>query len=164
MWWLALDYEAIMAALTGLMAGVVISSHSAAPATNNRQLVIPAGLSNECRTDARVNGHVFSMLLDTGATGRMTFGRNHARDLGFDPARLAYSYTYGSANGDGHLARVRLREFRLASFVIHDVEAEITDAPQSAPLLGLDVLHRLSLQLKDGNCILTLPAAMPVSN
>ena len=34
---------------------------------------------------------------------------------------------------------VRLREFRLGSFVMHDVPAGITEAPQDAPLVNVEI-------------------------
>jgi clan AA aspartic protease (TIGR02281 family) len=157
MWWLAIDYEAIIAVLSGMVAGAVIAGHSQAPQANGRQVVIPVGSSNECQSDLRANNHQFRVLLDSGATGHLTFGRNHARDLGFEPERLSYSHTYTSANGDGRYASIRLREVRLSSFVMRDVPAEITDAPQSEPLLGLEILHTLNFHLTDGYCLLTLP-------
>ena len=45
-----------------------------------------------------------------------------------------------------------MREFRLDSFVLRNVPADITDAPQSEPLLGIVILRRLNLRLRDGNC------------
>jgi clan AA aspartic protease (TIGR02281 family) len=159
-WWLAIDYEAIIAALSGAIAGAVIVSHAQAPQapqTSERQVVIPVGSSNECESDLRANDHEFRVLLDSGATGHLTFGRNHARDLGFDPERLSYSHTYTSANGPGRYATVRLREVRLSGLVMRNVPAEITDASQGEPLLGLEILHALNFHLTKGYCLLTVP-------
>jgi len=119
------------------------------------RLVIPGDAYGQCRVAARVNGEVFRSLLDTGDSGHLTFGRNHSARLGFDSAKLSFSHSYGSANGVGHYARVRVREFRLETFVLRDVPADITDAPQSEPLLGIEILRRLNLKLKDGNCELS---------
>lgn len=123
-----------------------------------RRLVIPGDGYGSCYVAARANGALFDhMLLDTGAAGRIVFGRNHAAELGYDPAALTYSQVYGSANGYGREAVIRLREFRLGSFVMHDVPASITEAPQDAPLVGVEILHRLNLRLVGGNCELRLP-------
>ena len=93
------------------------------------------------------------------ASGALTFGRNHAEQLGLEPSKLNFDHSYRSANGEGHYASIRLREFRLDTFILRNVEADITQAPQSVPLLGVELLHRLHLHLKDGNCILTVPRA-----
>jgi clan AA aspartic protease (TIGR02281 family) len=119
------------------------------------QLVIPGDAHGQCHIAARVNGVPFHGLLDSGASPHLTFGRNDAVQLGFDPAKLSYSYRYSSANGIGHYARVQVREFRLESFVLRDIPVAITDAPQSQPLIGSAVLHRLNFRLKDGNCELS---------
>jgi clan AA aspartic protease (TIGR02281 family) len=122
----------------------------------DRRLVVPGDVYGQCYVAAHINGSLYgSLLLDSGASGHLTFGRNHAAQLGFDPAKLAYSYRYGSANGIGHYASIRVREFRLESFVMHDVPAEITEASQQAPLLGIDILRHLNLHLRDGKCELS---------
>lgn len=126
--------------------------------SGGRRLVIPSDANGSCYVAARVNGALFDhMLIDTGASGRLVFGRNHAARLGFDPATLAYSESYGSANGVGQEAIIRVREFRLGSFVLRDVPAAITAAPQDAPLLNVEILHRLDLRLSGGYCELRLP-------
>jgi predicted aspartyl protease len=97
------------------------------------------------------------MLIDTDASGRLVFGRNHTARLGFDPAALVCGESYSSANGVGQEASVRVREFRLGSFVLRDVPAAITAAPQDVPLLNVEILHHLDLRLSGGNCELRLP-------
>ena len=127
--------------------------------TDGREIVALGSWGKGCYVEARSNGQIFPMLLDTGASGTLTFGRNHAERLGFDPSKLDFDHSYRSANGEGYYATIRLREFRLDTFIMRDVEADITQAPQSVPLLGVELLHRLHLHLKDGNCILTVPRA-----
>jgi clan AA aspartic protease (TIGR02281 family) len=155
MWWLA-----IIAAL-GLLGVLALASEP----DGREQLVIAADAWNQCsHVEARVNGHVFKNgLLDTGAAGHLLFGSNHARDLGFDPAKLSYDHRYDSANGEGRYALVRVREFQLGSFVARDLPAKITAAPQNFVLVGIDLLRSLNLQLKDGHCLLTLPPASEVT-
>jgi clan AA aspartic protease (TIGR02281 family) len=123
---------------------------------DGREIVVSGSWDKGCYVEARSNGQVFRMLLDTGASGALTFGRNHAEQLGLDPSKLNFDHGYRSANGEGHYASVRLREFQLDTFIMRNVEADITEAPQSVPLLGVGLLHRLHLHLKDGNCILTV--------
>jgi clan AA aspartic protease (TIGR02281 family) len=122
-------------------------------------LTIPVGSYNQCETDISANNHTFHALLDSGANGHLTFGRNHAKALGFNPDSLSYSYTYGSANGTGHLAKVTLREVRIGNWSLRDVPAEITQAEQSEVLVGLEILHPLNFRLSGGACHLQLPQA-----
>jgi clan AA aspartic protease (TIGR02281 family) len=156
--------RAIVGTLTGaLLGGMALISHlgggSADPAGvdppsgTGHRIVVAGDAYGQCHVAAVINGLLFrSLLLDSGAAGHLTFGRNHAAQLGFDPAKLTYDRRYGSANGVGHYASVRVREFRLDSFVLRDVPADITAAPQDEPLLGIDVLRRLNFRLKDGSC------------
>ena len=109
----------------------------------------------QCRADARVNGAwVRHMLLDSGASGTLIFGSNHAAQLGFDPRRLSYDGTYNSANGSGREASVRIRELRLFdnAFVLRDVPAVITEARQDEGLVGIEILRRVNFHLTAGNC------------
>jgi len=124
---------------------------------NGREIVATGSWGKGCYVVANINGKVFRLLLDTGASGTVTFGRNHAEQLGIESSGLNFDHSYTSANGEGHYAKIRLRELRLSSFTLRDVDADITQAPQSVPLLGVELLHLLHLHLKDGNCILTVP-------
>lgn len=123
-----------------------------------QRLVIAGDARGQCHVAARVNDALIpGLLIDSGASGYITFGRNHAPQLGFDPVKLAYRYSYSSANGVGREARKRVREFRLESFVMREVPVAITDVAQSEPLLGIEILRRLNLRLTGGNCELSWP-------
>ena len=151
----------LAAALVG--SGLLVSQSSARCRSHRRaadgsgigqRLVIPSDARGHCYVAARVNGALFgSLMLDSGASGHITFGRNHATQLGFDPAKLSSPQVLGQ--------RCRpLRErpgtgISPRSSVMRDVPANITDAPQSQPLIGTAVLHHLNFRLKDGNCELS---------
>jgi clan AA aspartic protease (TIGR02281 family) len=125
---------------------------------NGGEIVASGSPSNGCYIEARANGEVFRFLLDTGASGALTFGANHAKRLGVDMSTVNFDRNFDTANGVGKGASVRVREFRIGdTFVVRDVRADITQAAQSVPLLGVELLHRLNLRLKDGKCILTVP-------
>jgi clan AA aspartic protease (TIGR02281 family) len=129
-----------------------------APRGSGQWLVIAGDAHGQCHVAARVNGSLFPRLvIDSGASGFITFGRNHAAQLGFDPTKLTYRYSYSSANGVGRAAKERVREFRLESFVLHEVPVSITDVAQSEPLLGIEILRRLNLRLTGGDCELSWP-------
>jgi clan AA aspartic protease (TIGR02281 family) len=137
----------------------IVTGGGGHPGGGGHRLLIPADAHGSCYVSASVNGALFNhMLLDSGAAGdHLVFGRNHAARLGFDPDTLSYDDTYGSANGTGHEAVVTLREFRIGSFVLHDVPAAITEKALFAPLVSVGILHRLALRLIDGHCELRLP-------
>jgi clan AA aspartic protease (TIGR02281 family) len=134
------------------------------PKSGGEEITVPASAFNQCWIDARTTGPagrsaVLDYLRDTGASGWLTLGRNHAAALGIDTGGLSYSSRYSSANGEGRETFVSLNEFRFHSFVLRDVRAAVTQVDQDMPLLGIEILHRLNLQLKDGNCILTVPSS-----
>jgi clan AA aspartic protease (TIGR02281 family) len=116
----------------------------------------------QCYVIGTVNGGSagpasFTFLIDTGASD-VSFGKNDAKKLGFDPAKLSFDQTYSSANGIGHQAAVTLPELRLGGVVVaRNVEASIVNADMSRPLLGASILKTLHLQYSQGNCELTLP-------
>jgi clan AA aspartic protease (TIGR02281 family) len=160
MWWeipMLINWDAVATALGGALLGAWLASSPAGGNVNGRQLVIPASAGHECHAELEANGHTFSFLMDTGATGHMIFGSNQASDLGLDPERLHFTQSYSSANGDGHYARIRVRQVRLSNLVWHNVPADITEAPQAQPILGLEILHALNFQLRNGDCVVTLP-------
>jgi clan AA aspartic protease (TIGR02281 family) len=129
-------------------------------ATSGRELTIPVGYYNQCEYDITANGHVFQKsVFDSGAAGHLTFGKNHARDLGFDPGKLSYSHTYGSANGVGHEAKVTIQELKIGNWTLRDVPAVITAANQDQVLVGLEILRPLNFRLTKTACYVSLPQA-----
>jgi clan AA aspartic protease (TIGR02281 family) len=125
----------------------------------DRTLVIPADAGNACHAELSIHGHRFRVLLDSGATGGapLVFGFNQAAALGFDPRALNYSGRYGSANGEGREAFVRLADVRLQDWRLGNVPAVITRAAQDEGLFGAELLHRLEFRTTKGACVLTIP-------
>lgn len=108
---------------------------------------------NRCEIDAVANGERLRFIIDSGADG-LYFPMGDARRLGFNPARLSYDHTYQEWGGSVRGATVRLREFRLAGLVLHDIEAEIDEAPGGDRLLGMTALRAWKMQLDAGSCVL----------
>jgi clan AA aspartic protease (TIGR02281 family) len=162
---LLIDWEAISGALIAFGVGVLAAQHAPPPEpqqhSNGRQIVIPADADNSCHAEltAGPSGHVFRVLLDSGATGAnaLVFGSNMTADLGINPRSLSYPDSYTSANGVGRQATVRLPEVKMFGWVLHDVPAVITKAAQDEPLFGAGFLHQLSFTTVNGYCLLSMP-------
>lgn len=100
-----------------------------------------------------VNGQRVRFMADTGASG-VVLGRDIARDLGIDPAGLAYTGRAITANGEVRTAFVRLPEVRLGSFVDQDVPAQVNAGEMSGALLGMDYLGRFRIQIDNQRMVL----------
>jgi aspartyl protease family protein len=74
----------------------------------------------------------------------LTLSRNDAQKLGLNPQALTYSEQFQTANGVAYGAPVRLREFRLGSFSLHDVQATVMQQSMPISLLGVSVLSRFA--------------------
>jgi clan AA aspartic protease (TIGR02281 family) len=162
------EWSSLWNVTLGALLAMWVTHQEPSPAgRQGRQISIPVDASNGCHTDLTVNGHVFRMLLDTGATGMpLVFGSNQADDLDIDEP-LEFSYSYSSANGIGKEALVHLRQITLSGWTLRNVPAVITQAPQDEGLLGAEFLHRLNFTLTPGYCTLSMPveariAARPV--
>ncbi|MFZ0695023.1 MAG: TIGR02281 family clan AA aspartic protease [Alphaproteobacteria bacterium] len=100
--------------------------------------------------DADVNGQRVEFLVDTGASV-LTLSQNDAQKLGLNPQALTYSEQFQTANGVAYGAPVRLREFRLGSFSLHDVQAAVMQQSMPISLLGVNVLSRFAGHDVDGD-------------
>jgi clan AA aspartic protease (TIGR02281 family) len=74
-----------------------------------RRLVITADEWGCFYVEALANGEPFKFLIDSGSVWSVSFGRQDAQRLGFNPDRLCYDRQYGTANGTGRAADFRLR-------------------------------------------------------
>lgn len=108
--------------------------------------------NGSCRADIRINDVLFrDVLLDTGASGTVFLGHNHAVRLGIAPVR--YPTAYSSANGTGREAHVQISSLRLgSSFVMRDLTVSVTQIDQDQVLLGLEILNRLHFRVSGHSC------------
>jgi clan AA aspartic protease (TIGR02281 family) len=139
------------------------------PQERGRRVVIERDFSHQCyvEVEAAINtGGRFRMLVDTGAW-IVTFGPEHYRQLGGNPAALQFNRAITTANGAGRAADIRLRELRINDFVLRDVPAQVTEnGVGSSPLLGASVLKLLRFEYTSDACVLILPrtaAALPAT-
>jgi len=92
---------------------------------------------------AEVGGVPVSFILDTGASDVMLTPAD-ARRLGFDPASLAYTRRYETANGTVEGAPVTLPAVDIGLIHLAEVAASVSQAEGGSSLLGMSFLGRLS--------------------
>lgn len=111
--------------------------------------------SAQYQTDVEISGSRVHALVDTGAY-TVLLKAEDARALNIDPPRSAYTVSSATANGSVQIAPVHLREIRVGSIVVYDVEAAV--APPGAAnitLLGMSFLKKLSsFQVADGQFVM----------
>ena len=125
--------------------------------TSGGQLVT-ASSNGECYVDVRLNETLFRKgLLDTGATGYLTIGINHAKRAGIDVGGLAFDNRYTSANGTGHFAKTTIATLRIGRVVaMRNVLVAVTAAPQDEIIVGIEILRMLNMRLRSASCELNL--------
>lgn len=102
-----------------------------------------AGQDGHFHVDARVDGTLLRMLVDTGAS-EVVLSPADARRLGFDLDTLDFSRRSETANGPVGGAPVILREVQVGSVRVMQVSANVNGAEISESLLGMSFLSRLS--------------------
>jgi aspartyl protease family protein len=98
---------------------------------------------------AEAGGVPVNFILDTGASDVMLSPAD-ARRLGFDPATLAYTRRYQTANGTVEGAPVTLPSVDIGSIHVSDVSASVLKTESDTSLLGMSLLRRLSSFHIDG--------------
>ena len=93
--------------------------------------------------EAAVNGQAVRVLVDTGASA-VALTVDDARRLGFDPAKLNYSYEVNTASGQARAAEVKLASVSVAGAQVTDVDAFVIEKGLQTSLLGMTYLGRLS--------------------
>lgn len=105
---------------------------------------LPPGPGGHYFADVEIEGARLHMLVDTGATVIALSG-DDADKLGLRPAPSDFNVPVSTANGVNNAARAKLREVRLGSINIANVEALIMPrAAGTQSLLGMSFLKRLS--------------------
>ncbi|MEN6541921.1 TIGR02281 family clan AA aspartic protease [Parvibaculum sp.] len=99
-------------------------------------------LSGHFVADALVNGTHVRFMVDTGASD-VALTADDARRLGFDPAKLAYTIPYSTANGTAMAAPVTLDEIEIAGIRMRNVRASVSRDGLTQSLLGMSFLDAL---------------------
>jgi aspartyl protease family protein len=148
---------AIMAAMAAVGVAQTLSGHGSARSPSNPQAAMAMATPSESTsgasiskaadghywTQAEVDGHAVTFLVDTGAT-TVALTAEDARRLGIDVANLDYTDKVTTANGEARAARVNLASIAVAGVKVDNVEAYVLDRGLSTSLLGMTYLGRLS--------------------
>src|SRR3954451_10953229 len=105
-------------------------------------IIVDRGGSDQFVVQATVNGVELEFLIDSGASDIVLSPAAAAR-VGFRRSQLRFSGTAATANGDGRLAPVTLRELRVGQFSQRSVPAVVNNAAMPISLLGMSFLGRL---------------------
>jgi aspartyl protease family protein len=120
---------------------------------NGARVIFRRPLGGSFRVNARVNAHEVRFIFDTGATS-VVLTRADAANAGIDIARLRYSITVQTANGEGLAAPVRLREIRIGNIVRTNIPAMVaSEGALETSLLGMSFLSRLSSYTVSNNTL-----------
>ncbi len=128
---------------------------AARPAIGPAELVVAADAHGQFLVHPSIDNFRVRMLVDTGAS-IVALTAEDARALGVRPAASEYRMELRTANGTVRGARVRLREIRLGSILVRDVDAVVLPAGAlSVSLLGTSFLGKLKgYEVQTGRMIL----------
>jgi aspartyl protease family protein len=110
---------------------------------DGQQMRFTAEADGQFHVEAQVGGNTVRFLVDTGASEVMLSPAD-ARRLGYDPATLAYTKVYQTANGTVRGAPVTIPEIVVGPIRLTDVAASINEHDTDGSLLGMSFLGRLS--------------------
>ncbi len=108
----------------------------------HRSIAIRAGRDGHYALDARVNGTTIRFLVDTGATS-IVLRQEDAKRAGLHVRDHNFTARAQTANGLVRIAPVVLRDLRIGSLTVRNVEAFVNEGPLHQSLLGMDFLRRL---------------------
>ncbi len=101
-----------------------------------------------------VNGTPIQTLVDTGAT-LVVFGAQDAERAGIRPMPSEFKYKSRTANGEVAMAMVKLRNIRLGSIELNNIDAAVLpEGAMQGTLLGMSFLRQLQVQTDGGKLIL----------
>ena len=95
------------------------------------------------RAETQINGVDVMMLVDTGAS-MVLIPYEEAHKVGIDRQRLSFTLPVTTANGQSHVARVRLSSIKVGPIAVFDVDAAVARPGMlRTGLLGMSFLERL---------------------
>ncbi len=115
-----------------------------APRAVGGTVILTAASNGHFYTEAMINGRPLKVVVDTGATS-VAIPYEDARRLGIMLSPSDFTVPVHTANGEGRAASVSLREVRVGSIRVSNVQAMVLRKGQlGITLLGMSFLGRLS--------------------
>jgi aspartyl protease family protein len=148
----------------------MVQQHAPAPALKPQRAAAPVYVPtpstlDEFRIAANEQGHYYAdvfidgrpvqVVVDTGATA-VALREEDAASLGLFPSASDYTISVQTANGTAHAAPVKLREIKIGSIQLFDVDAIVAEhGALGVNLLGMTFLSRLSrVEMVGGSLLL----------
>lgn len=123
------------------------AAHATVPerdqSASRRSMTIPASRNGHYELDARVNGKPVRFVVDTGATN-IVLRREDAERVGLHVRDHNFTERTQTANGVIRNAPVVLRDLRVGSLTVRNIEASVNGGRLHQSLLGMDFLRRLN--------------------
>ena len=120
----------------------------------SRSVSIPHGEGGHYWTNARIDGRMISLIVDTGAS-HIALRASDAARIGIHPVARDYTVKTATANGFGRAAPVQLRMVEVGNVVVRDVQAAVhEDSALSVNLLGMSFLSKLRWTHERGRLVL----------
>ena len=116
---------------------------AAGQAVDGQQMRFTAEADGQFHVEAMIGSTPMRFLVDTGASEVMLSPAD-ARRLGYEPATLAYTRVFQTANGTVRGAPVTIPEIAIGPIRLTNVAASINEHETEGSLLGMSFLGRLS--------------------
>ena len=116
---------------------------SGGQAVDGQQMRFTAEADGQFHVEAMIGSTPIRFLVDTGASEVMLSPAD-ARRLGYEPAALAYTRLFRTANGTVRGAPVTIPEVAIGPIHLKNVEASVNEHETEGSLLGMSFLGRLS--------------------
>jgi aspartyl protease family protein len=132
---------------------IKIGQHYAALSTGNDKIILSADVGGHFFADARVNGGMLRLMVDTGASVVAIPAR--------DANRLGVRYLSGdrinvlTANGATTAYRVKIDTIVIGGITMNNVDAVVQESGLFMPLLGMSFLARTNMQREGDTMTLT---------
>jgi clan AA aspartic protease (TIGR02281 family) len=117
------------------------------PSLEGRTLTIPADQWGQFWASCRANDidPGGPCLVDTGAYGSFTVGRQTAAKIGLELSQLNFNGWSWTANGAVHTASAHIATLQVGPFVLHNVPVVVNDSEMDHPLVGMGFLRRYKM-------------------
>lgn len=119
-----------------------VASRPAPVQSGPRSVSLAADPSGHFVADIKINGLFIKGLFDTGAT-QIALPLSEARRIGIDPPAADYRVPVNTASGLTQAAKVKLREVRLETIVVQDLDALVIRDGLEVTLIGMSFFKQL---------------------